>query len=131
MLQRLVRHVAVLMSLAVPIQGIGAVTSAQCMSLEHHQGGMAASAHAHGGGAPEGHGAGSHGHDDDGVATDSTGESKTSHCGPCTACCASASIAGPLLALDVPAPASATYSFSQYPPLGVRPSELDRPPLAF
>ena len=128
MLQRVMRVVAVLMSLVVPIQGISAVTSGQCMSLEHHEA-MAVPAHVHDGGGPDAHADVSHVHSDV-AASASNGESKSSHCGPCAACCASASIAGPLPQINMPAPASATYSFSQFPPLGVQPSELDRPPLA-
>lgn len=129
-LQRVIRSLVVaVMTLAVPIQGIGAVTNGQCMSLEHHQT-MAAASAAHGAGhASASHEAASHSHDGPGVSKDNTA-SNGGHCGPCSACCASASIAGPLLVLDVPAPAGAAYSFSPYPPLGVQPGELDRPPLA-
>lgn len=129
MLQRMVRFVAVLISLAVPIQGISAVTSGQCMSLDHHKGGMTTSAHAHDAGADDTHAGASHDHGN-GAATDGHGEGKSGHCGPCTACCASASIAGPVLMLNVPPLAHVAYAFSQYPPLGVQPGELDRPPLA-
>ena len=129
-LRRVIRSLVVaVISLAVPVQGISAVTSGQCMSLAHHDGGAAVTAHAHDSGAADGHADASHVHDDE-SATASNGESKSGHCGPCSACCASASITGPVSVLDVPAPASAAYSFSQYPPLGVQPSELDRPPLA-
>lgn len=129
-LQRALRLLAVLaISLIVPIQGMASVTSGQCMSLGHHEPGTAAGAHAHGEPAPVDEGHESHSHAD-GDAAKQHGETKNSHCGPCTACCASASIAGPLPQNNMPAPASATYSFSQFPPLGVQPSELDRPPLA-
>jgi hypothetical protein len=69
-----------------------------------------------------------HSHSGDGVQPDD--EAGANHCGPCTACCASASIAGPA-GISIPSSASdAPYIFSQFAPVGVQPDGLDRPPLA-
>ena len=114
-----------LLAMAVPAQGMAAVVAAQCMVFGHHQDG-GNDGHVHDG-TDEDHGAHSHssdtnaGHDEGGAS---------SHCGPCTACCASASISGfNGLALP-PAAANPLYFFSQLPPPGVQPHGLDRPPLA-
>ena len=115
--------VVLFLALMVPLQGVAAVVSGQCMTLGHHQdAGEGHDGHAHDGDdGHDGHDHGAAGHDDD---------SKTSHCGPCTACCASASIAGPD---KLPLPAlfsSPKYTFSQSSPPSVLLDGFDRPPLA-
>jgi hypothetical protein len=108
---------AALMALLIPIQGIGAMTTGLCMSLDHHH---AAPSDAHDGHDHEGH---DHA-DSDADAT--TG----SHCGPCTACCASATIAG-AVAIPIASPASQpAYALSQSVLPSVQLDGLDRPPLA-
>jgi len=114
-----------LMALAVPLQGALAVTGGQCMALENDNG------------APGDHDHASHSH-----AVDShTGEAGTvhdhahdgagtGHCGPCTACCASASIGAPESLNVASTAAYASYVFSQFPPIAVQPGGVDRPPLA-
>ena len=120
--------VAALLAFAIPLQGMAAVTAGQCMAFGHHQDSAGHDAHDHGDDAAEGHGHAAHSHDESGAQNDEGG--KNSHCGPCTACCASASIAGPV-ALSLPAlPSYAQYVYSQFPPLGVQPDSLYRPPLA-
>jgi hypothetical protein len=112
-----------LVALAIPAQGALAVAAGQCMALEHHDAADGGHGHASHSMDPHSHSGGSgtgHGGDDGGNA----------HCGPCTACCASASIAGPD-ALAVSSTAShAPYVFWQLPPIGVAPGGVDRPPLA-
>ena len=114
-------------ALLVPLQGLAAVAAGQCMALGHHQGG---DGHAH---QDTQDGAG-HDHDahvpaDDGAVTHGD-DGKSPHCGPCVACCASASISGTAgIAIDS-SPSHARYFFSQAQPLGVQPDGLFRPPLA-
>jgi hypothetical protein len=113
--------VSVALLLAVPAQGIAAVTGSLCMALGGHGTHAANDApHAHDG---EAHGS-SHDHDS------GQGSASPSHCGPCVACCASAAIAGKLL---VPTPsgiASAPLVLSLPAPQTLRQHRLDRPPLA-
>src|SRR5688572_28323137 len=95
MLLRTFRLFAVaLLALTLPVQGMAAVTAAQCMAVGHHQDGSSPDHdHAEHGADDQGHA--SHSHSDGASAQDSDESGKSSHCGPCTACCASASIAGP------------------------------------
>lgn len=110
--------VFVMVALAVPLQGALAVAAVQCMTLAHHEG------------APAGHDHAAHSHAGDSDDSDVGNHGDSAHCGPCTACCASASIAGPEAFAIASAASTATYVFSQFPPLGVQPDGLDRPPLA-
>ena|SRR5688572_18270157 len=121
--------VAALLALAVPFQGMAAVMAGQCMAFGHHDTG-ASQDHAHAHDGADGHHHTVHSHDETPAAQQGGEGSAQSHCGPCTACCASASIAGPAK-LPILSTASKTkYFFSQFPPLGVQPDGLDRPPLA-
>jgi hypothetical protein len=123
------RFLAVLLlALTIPVQGLAAVTGAQCMALTHHQDGAGQENHAHDGGA-DGHDAAPHTHSSDSVATHGD-EGSNNHCGPCTACCASASIAGPIGHPILSSPSNTKYVFFQSLPPGVQPDGLDRPPLA-
>lgn len=119
---------ALLLALTVPVQGMAAVTAGQCMSLGHHQGGAGQNSDAHELGA-DGHDHAAHSHDDGGITQYDEG-GKASHCGPCAACCASASIAGPVGVTIPSSPSNTKYVFSQFPPPGFQPDGLDRPPLA-
>ena len=124
---KLVRLLAVVLALLVPMQGMAAVAADLCMAFGHHQdAGMEHDAH-----AADGHDHATHSHDEAGSnAHAENTDGKAAHCGPCTACCASAGIAG-AVGFSIPSsPASADYVFSQYPLLGVQPSGLFRPPLA-
>jgi len=122
---KFVRVIAVVISLVVPVQGMAAVTAGLCcMAFGHHEDVSL---------AQEGHDHAAHSHADEGVGHASVADSadgKGAHCGPCTACCASASIAGTLALPLLSAPSHSTYALSQSPPLGIQPSGLYRPPLA-
>ena len=111
--------VALVLALAIPLQGMASVTAGVCMAMGHHDAGMPASH--------------DHGHDADHSAPhdhDTDGSDSSAHCAPCVACCAAASIA-PAASLTLPeaAPAAALAALI---PLhsGFLPEELDRPPLA-
>jgi hypothetical protein len=117
----LLRILAVgLLMLAVPLQGMASVVAGQCLASGHH--GDAAGtgkAHSH---------AGAEGHDHaDSAPAD---EGNSAHCGPCTACCASASIAGPFTLSILLSASNGSLLFSQLAPPGVEPQRFDRPPLA-
>ena len=128
-MKRLVRFLlAAVVAAAVPLQGALAVTAAQCMALGHHQ----SAAAQHGDGKTvdaHDHAAHSHSQSDQGASEDES-LGNGAHCGPCTACCASASISGPIAQSVLPSASGAPYVFSQFPPLGVQPHGLYRPPLA-
>jgi hypothetical protein len=121
---KLVRLIAVVVALVVPLQGMAALAASQCMALGHHEAPAmhhdAQAAHA------DGHDHDSHAASGDPDASD---EADGSHCGPCTACCASASIAGPSALVIEPDTFSAPYAFVSQPPVRLAPDELDRPPL--
>src|SRR5688572_12691251 len=114
---RLIRLLAIVVALAVPLQGLAAVVAGQCMAFGHHS--TSGESHSHGQGSQDGH-----------VEAGDEGDGTGAHCGPCTACCASASIAGRTGLSILSSPSSATYVFSPFPPIGVQPDRLDRPPLA-
>ena len=118
---RIVRVLALgLLALVVPAQGAATIVAGQCLAFGHHQDA----------------GGGDHGHAQDGAeehdhaATQDDQGGAGAHCGPCVACCASASIAGSAALPLLPAAADTKYLFSPFPPLGVQPHGLDRPPLA-
>jgi len=113
------------LALAVPIQGMGAVSAGQCMAFGHH------GDSSHGGDDP----AHDHGHGDadsaDSHANQDSGDGGATppHCGPCVACCASAYIASRAELSLLAARSEVQYFVTQFPPLGVQPDGLDRPPL--
>ena len=109
-----------LLTLTIPLQGMASVVGGQCMVLGHHDG-AAGQDHEHVHDDGDGH---------DHTAHTQAEEGKSAHCGPCTACCASASIAGPLVLSILPSPSNTKYLFSQLAPPGVEPQRVDRPPLA-
>ena len=123
-----VRLLALTLARAVPIQGVAGVAAGLCMAFGHHEDASFVDETLQ----PLGHhDHAAHSHADEGSANGSAhDDGNDAHCGPCAACCASASIAG-TAALPLPsAPSHAAYLFSQNPPLGVQPSGLYRPPLA-
>jgi hypothetical protein len=120
--------VVLLLALTIPAQGMAAVAGAQCMALTHHQDGAGQENHAHDDGAA-GHNAAPHTHASDSVATHDD-EGSNYHCGPCTACCASASIEGPVGHSILSSASNTKYVFFQSLPPGVQPDGLFRPPLA-
>ena len=117
-----------LLALTIPVQGIAAVTAGQCMAAGHHQkgAGQENNAHEHDGGDGNERAAAAHSEE----SAPAGAEGKSAHCGPCAACCASASIAGPPGVSIASAPVKAKYVSSQLPPPGVQLDGLDRPPLA-
>jgi len=122
-----------LLAIVVLFQGTAAVGAGQCMALGHHQGAMDHDdpGHAHDGQDGQDHAAPFHADEAPAkAAAGGEGEGAGSHCGPCAACCASASIAGPAGLSIPPSHFHAPYSFAQLPPLGVQPDGVDRPPLA-
>jgi DUF2946 family protein len=114
---KLLRLVLVaLIALAVPLQGALAVGTAQCLALEHQDG--------------AGHNHSHDGHDSDSSSHDRDSPASHSHCGPCVACCASASIASaPALPVVAP-PRFAVDVLPNFPLVGDLPGGLFRPPLA-
>jgi hypothetical protein len=124
------RLVAVLLlALTIPLQGMAAVAGAQCMALAHHEDGNAQENQAHVHDDADGHDSAPHMHSGDSAASHGD-EGSNNHCGPCTACCASASIAGSMGHSIVSSPSNTKYVFFQSLPPGVQPDGLDRPPLA-
>jgi hypothetical protein len=127
-----------LLAFTVPVQGIAALMAGQCMALGHHQDDAGHGGHGyaqrvtHGHAGTDSHDHAAHSHSDGGVgksAEDNT-EGQGTHCGPCVACCASTSIAGPTTVAFLSSSSNAPYLLSQLPPLGIQPDGLDRPPLA-
>lgn len=102
-------------ALAMPVQGVAAVSARLCMGLGHHDG-VAAASHAHADEAAE------HTHDQ--------AAGGDAHCAPCVACCAAASISGATEAV----PRVLATAAVDVPPLPLLadflPVRLDRPPLA-
>lgn len=105
------------LALAIPLQGLASVTAGVCMAVGHHDAGQPAS-HDHGDGA------------DHSAPHDPEGSDSSSHCAPCVACCAAASIA-PAAQVFVPdtSPPAAIAALPLLHP-GFLPETLDRPPLA-
>ena len=121
------RVFALAMALVVPVQGMAAVTAGICMSLGHHEPIVVDHAHTQHADQQDGHDHAMHSHSD--AAAGEAAEGKA-HCGPCMACCASASIAAPFALSISASPSHPLYVFSQYRPAGVEPAGLYRPPLA-
>jgi hypothetical protein len=121
---KLARQLAVLVALVVPLQGMASVAAGQCMALGHHQD---AGEYGHAQDNGNAHDHDSHSHAAGDKQADEGGTN--AHCGPCTACCASASIAS-LSDVSILRPATiAQYVFSQFPPTGIEPDGVYRPPL--
>jgi hypothetical protein len=130
-LLNLVRLLAVAIALVIPVQGMAALTAGLCMSFGHHDTVAADQGHAAHGHAADSHAPHSHDQAGPGAPVADTGDdSHATHCGPCTGCCTSVSIAGPIVFTIAAAPTHPKYILSQHPPLGVQPSGLYRPPLA-
>ncbi|HEX6319806.1 MAG TPA: hypothetical protein VFZ84_13185 [Burkholderiales bacterium] len=98
--------IALTLAFAIPMQGMASVTAGVCMAIGHHDAG----------------------HDSDHSAPHE--DDSSSHCAPCVACCAAASIA-PALQVFVPQESPpAAFSVLPFLPAGFLPEKLDRPPLA-
>jgi hypothetical protein len=120
------RFLVLAIALIVPLQGMAAVAAAQCMALGHHK----ASGHESHGQMQAEYDHAAHQQLDEPDENSVDGSSTSAHCSPCTACCASASIAGPLWPPISPTSSDAEYLWPELPPLGVLPRGLDRPPLS-
>ena len=119
-----------LLAVALPLQGLAGVVSAQCMVIGHHtDAGLAGHTHVEGGKA-DSHDHAGHSHGEEDAAEQSTDGTKASHCGPCTACCTSASIASAAALVILPSLSPTLYVFSQLAPPAVEPDGVDRPPLS-
>jgi len=117
---------ALLAMVAMPMQGLAAISAGMCMALGHVNG-LAAAMH----GPDSGH---------DAVAAATTGdsihegvdhESETAHCGPCVACCAAAAIpvAGSIFHPNTISGDRVAFVAASTPEY--LPELLDRPPLTF
>ena len=119
---KLIRFLVFAIAVLLPLQGVAAVMSAQCMAFGHHQqdaGGHDSHSHDE-----------TNGHDSHGHASHGDESGNSAHCGPCTACCASTSIAGPAPFAIAPSRSDVAYVFTQSPPPSVQLDGLDRPPLS-
>lgn len=108
-----------LLVLAIPVQGMASIVAGQCMTFGHHPD-AGAQDHAHEHGDAD--------HHDHGAQAQPEGD-KSAHCGPCAACCASATMAAGTWPSLPAAPSFAKYEFTQFSPLAVQPLVPDRPPL--
>lgn len=122
--------IASLLALAIPAQGLAAVSAGLCMALgtHHEQGRAPVMDHDHAAGqhaAPEDH------HN---AGADSSPKpeksSDSAHCPPCVSCCAAAVIAPAIPPAVREQPASVAIAAMPYSVPGVLPDQLDRPPLS-
>lgn len=123
------RLLVLAIALIVPLQGMTAITAGQCMALGHHKAAAGHESHAHMAGVDE-HDHAAHMQAGEGDGDTADAGAKKPQCSPCTACCASASIAAPLAAAVFSEVHDAPYLWPQLQPIGVLPRGLDRPPLA-
>jgi hypothetical protein len=103
---------ALLIALALPIQGMAAVSAGVCMGAGGHDVG-------------HGHEATAHEHD----AADGE-QSSAAHCPPCVSCCAAVFIAPSLQIAFSEAVSVAAIAAPQHWIAGVPPDNPDRPPLS-
>lgn len=119
-----------LLTVTLPLQGLAGVVSAQCMVIGHHaDAGLAGHTHVDGSEA-DSHDHAGHSHGEEDAAEQSSDGTQPSHCGPCTACCTSASITSAAALVILPSLSPTLYVFSQLAPLAVVPDGVDRPPLS-
>lgn len=122
--RQLIRLLIVLaMTLAVPLQGLAAVSAGLCMAMGHHDG-AASPAHDHS--MDHAHDADTPAHHESAAGDNSTANT---HCPPCVSCCAAASISAFPQIFDPAAPATEAVSTSPASPPGILLDGLDRPPL--
>jgi hypothetical protein len=127
----LVRSLAVVIALVIPVQGMAALAAGLCMSFGHHDTVAEDQGHAAHGHDADDHAP--HSHDEAGApgpVADAADEGHAAHCAPCTGCCTSVSIAGPIVLTIAAPPTHPKYVITQHPPLGLQPGGLYRPPLA-
>lgn len=122
--------VAALIVLSVPVQGMASVVAGQCMALGGHPGvagnDATGSVQVHDDSSDHGNAAHSHSDAHEQQAEDG---GAGAHCGPCTACCGTASIASQITLAIAPLLSSTTYFFAPFPLIAGEPSSLERPPL--
>jgi hypothetical protein len=111
---------------------MASVMAGLCMAAGHHQSTGQETQDGHH--SDDGHDHAAHSHDGHDVTTETAGDARddgrSAHCGPCMACCASASISHSP-GISIPSPASAArHVFSQFPAPSVQLDGPDRPPLA-
>jgi hypothetical protein len=106
-----------LLALAVPIQGMAAVSAGVCMAFGGHQDHHADVS-------------GSHHHQHDQAPLGEHDSLGGHHCAPCVSCCAAAAIASTPAIVFSEARPDAAIAAPQHWLAGVPPDELDRPPLA-
>jgi hypothetical protein len=114
--------IALAIALAVPIQGLAAVTAGLCVAMGHHEAGTSAT-HDH---------AAHHAHPEDASVAHAQSDGDTSsdaHCAPCVACCAAAAISASVQVFLPEPPAAAVLAPLPVSPSGFVPDKLDRPPL--
>lgn len=118
------------LAVAVPAQGIAAVTAAFCMAMGHHQGKVAGAAVENTDGGHD-HAAMMAGQPQTPGDSPAPEKQAAKHqCPPCVSCCAVGAIAPePQVALP-DAPPGAAIAALDYAVSGVLPERLDRPPLA-
>jgi hypothetical protein len=105
---------ALLIALALPIQGMAAVSAGVCMGAGGHDSGHGHEATAHDHHAAQGEGE----------------ESSEAHCPPCVSCCAAAFIAPSLQIAFPEAVPVAAIAAPQHWIAGAPPDNPDRPPLS-
>jgi hypothetical protein len=117
------------LAVTIPVQGMASIMAGQCMVLGHHESGNSET-HAHIDEAAKAHHSAHSKHVDASLFSDADEGANASHCAPCTACCASVSIA-PSNGFGLPESSAYTaHLFSPLPPLGIQSDGLYRPPLS-
>jgi hypothetical protein len=134
-MKALARFLLLLMiAVAVPVHGALAITVGQCRALEHSGGASGGHETAgHGVATADSHDNQQHAHPASGsesLADSDDPASSESHCGPCSACCASAAITGPVQPQLINEVFSLLDLSPDEKPISIRLAGLDRPPLA-
>ena len=121
MIRKLARLLFTLaIALAVPAQGVAAVSAGMCMALGHHEASAEvaqAAEHAH---HSEPAASGEHSH----------AAGNDANCAPCVSCCAAASISTAQVVLAQLPPDRSVEAAGASTPREFYPGQLDRPPLA-
>jgi hypothetical protein len=123
-----------MVAVAVPVHGALAITVGQCRALEHTGGDSGGhEAAGHGAATADSHDHQQHTHPASGsesLADSDDPASSESHCGPCSACCASAAITGPVQPQLLNEVFALLDLSPDEQPISIRLAGLDRPPLA-
>lgn len=110
--------------IAMPVQGLAAISAGMCMALGHHETLAAAMTGSHA--APEGHAAAS-----DPVHEGADNGADFAHCEPCVACCAAATIPVVGSVFHPNTISGDRVAFVAFATPDFLPELLDRPPLTF